>query len=33
MSVRGVLLVSSLFSLFCASLELERLGHAFHSVH
>jgi hypothetical protein len=33
MSVRGVILVSSLFSLFCASLELERLGHAFHSVH
>jgi hypothetical protein len=33
MSVRGVILVSSLFALFCTSLELERLGHAFHSVH
>jgi hypothetical protein len=33
MSLRGAILVSSLFALFCASLELERLGHAFHSVH
>ena len=33
MSLRGAILVSSLFALFCSSLELERLGQAFHSVH
>jgi hypothetical protein len=25
---RGVLLIACLFALFCASLEVERLGHA-----
>jgi hypothetical protein len=29
MARRGVLLVWFLFSLFCVTLELERLGHAF----
>jgi hypothetical protein len=29
MARRGVLLVGSLFALFCLTLELERLGHAF----
>jgi hypothetical protein len=33
MSLRGAILVSSLFALFCSSLELERLGQAFHPVH
>jgi hypothetical protein len=28
---RGFILVACLFALFCASLELERLGHAFES--
>jgi hypothetical protein len=29
---RGVILMACLFALFCTSLELERLGHAFESV-
>jgi hypothetical protein len=33
MSLRGAILVSSLFALSCSSLELEKLGQAFHSVH
>jgi hypothetical protein len=28
---RGIILIASLFALFCTSLELERLGHAFES--
>jgi hypothetical protein len=30
---RGIILVACLFALFCTSLEVERLGHAFESKH
>jgi hypothetical protein len=33
MAKRGMILIGCLFALFCTSLEVERLGHAFESRH